>query len=162
MIGYKAAFIVVYKRGEYIPKPVVVKLLIPAGALVTTAFQRIPLLSMTIYNKRRANMAIVKKIYSDDMKYAYKNSTIAHSNYSHRFTYMVGEKVVPTLPFDMNPLAECSSGIHFFASKEEAMQYFNDYCLSWYLYDQDHLKSLYTFDKMLRQESKERRLKNNG
>ena len=158
IIAYKAAFIVVYKNGEYIAKPVVVKLLIPAGAFANTGVQSQLLLSFTVYNKRRANMAIVKKIYSYDMKYAYKSSTIAHSNYSHRFTYQVGETVVPTMPFDMNPLAECSSGIHFLDSRYQAMSYFEDYLFSCGLDDQDHLKSLYEFDKMLRRESKERRL----
>ena len=159
IIAYKAAFIVVYKNGEYIAKPVVVKLLIPAGALVTTGFKRKPSMPMINFNKQRANMAIVKKIYSYDMKYAYKSSTIAHSNYAHYFTYRVGEKVVPAIiPFDVNPFAECSSGIHFFISKEQAMRYFDCYGISWQLFEQDYLKSLYNFDKMLRRESKERRL----
>jgi len=45
-----------------------------------------------------------------------------HSNYDPGFFYRVGEVVRPDA-FDPNPLVECSGGIHFFITREEAEAY---------------------------------------
>ena len=44
------------------------------------------------------------------------------SKYDKDFNYKIGQTVKPD-KFDPNPLIECSSGIHFFITKEEAEKY---------------------------------------
>jgi len=44
------------------------------------------------------------------------------SRHDHSFKYRVGKTVRPH-KFDPNPLIECSGGIHFFLTKEEAQAY---------------------------------------
>jgi len=43
---------------------------------------------------------------------------------NHRAKYILGEKVRSDL-FDDDVLAECTHGIHFFPTKEQALNYFN-------------------------------------
>ena len=45
------------------------------------------------------------------------------SKFDSSFIYCVGEWVVPYNGFDENPLKECSAGIHFFLTEEEAEDY---------------------------------------
>jgi hypothetical protein len=45
------------------------------------------------------------------------------SVHDSEFSYSQGERVQPDTSFDENPLAECSSGIHFFLTKIEAEAY---------------------------------------
>jgi len=45
------------------------------------------------------------------------------SSFSSEFRYAPGKRVQPDTSFDENPFAECSSGIHFFLTKEEAEDY---------------------------------------
>jgi hypothetical protein len=45
------------------------------------------------------------------------------SEHDSSFLYRVGETVKPSEPFDPNPFAECSTGIHFFLSRAEADSY---------------------------------------
>ena len=46
----------------------------------------------------------------------------AVSNYDNSFAYNVGE-VVTVENFDENRWEECSAGIHFFITREEAVRY---------------------------------------
>ena len=45
------------------------------------------------------------------------------SQYASDFSYRIGETVRPREPFDENRWNECSSGIHFFLTEEEAKAY---------------------------------------
>lgn len=45
------------------------------------------------------------------------------SQHDETFTYKIGEVVRPREPFDENRWNECSSGIHFFLTREEAEDY---------------------------------------
>ena len=47
---------------------------------------------------------------------------IYYSNFNENFHYQIGDIIVPDA-FDPNPLNECSNGIHFFMTKEEAAEY---------------------------------------
>jgi hypothetical protein len=45
------------------------------------------------------------------------------SSHNNNFIYRVGETVKPEEPFDEDWTKECTSGIHFFLSLEEAQDY---------------------------------------
>ena len=45
------------------------------------------------------------------------------SNYKSGFIYKVGEYVEPTKPFNPDRWNECASGIHFFITRQEALDY---------------------------------------
>ena len=45
------------------------------------------------------------------------------SKHDASFLYKVGETVKPVEPFNDDPLTECTSGIHFFITREEAEDY---------------------------------------
>lgn len=92
--------------------PCIIKLLIPEDAKRSCAFS----------NKCRCDKAKVLDIQdlSGDYSLCY---SIAHSNYDPTFKYNIGETITPKTPFDTNPFNECSSGIHFFMSREEAVNY---------------------------------------
>lgn len=97
------------KEGEFIAfkkckDNIIVKLLIPADALRTSATSR----------KCRASKAKVLEIYG---------ATIALSQYDKTFLYKVGKIVEPTEPFDPDRWNECGSGIHFFITRKEAEEY---------------------------------------
>ena len=47
----------------------------------------------------------------------------AYSNHDRTFEYKVGEIVRPTQDFNEDFTDECSTGIHFFITKEEAKNY---------------------------------------
>lgn len=68
--------------------------------------------------KCRAEFAIVKKLPC--------GYEVGSSRYDPNFLYRVGETVYPTLPFDDNPFASCSSGIHFFLTEYEAQAYYEN------------------------------------
>jgi hypothetical protein len=80
---------------------VICQLLIPAGAL---RFGGI------ISNKCRAEYAVVLE-------------GAGVSDFDPSFQYGFGQTVKPLDPFDPNPFAECSSGIHFFLTRAEAECY---------------------------------------
>ena len=98
---------------------VIVKLLIPEDAKRCSATSR----------KCRCDKAVVLEIKDMDGK----DVDIAFSDYETKnrsgmsfegvFTYKVGETVTPREPFDENRWNECSSGIHFFITREEAVNY---------------------------------------
>ena len=45
------------------------------------------------------------------------------SNFDGSFKYTKGKKAKPKKPFNPDPLVECTSGIHFFLTPEEAVDY---------------------------------------
>jgi uncharacterized protein YjbI with pentapeptide repeats len=79
---------------------VVVKLLIPSDAKRSHAFGR----------KCRAEFADVLEIIGAD---------VARSRHDNKFFYRVGERVTPDY-YDDDWRNECSGGIHFFITREEA------------------------------------------
>jgi len=83
---------------------VIVKLLIPKEAKRNNAFGR----------KCRAEYGQVVEIIGADE---------AISQYDNSFKYKVGDTVRPTSPFDEDFTNECSTGIHFFITLEEAKNY---------------------------------------
>lgn len=80
----------------------IAKLLIPAAAKRVNATGR----------KCRAEWAIVLECPKD-----------ARSIHDPSFCYVEGETVRPTEPFDTNRWNECSTGIHFFLTRAEAVAY---------------------------------------
>ena len=54
---------------------------------------------------------------------SHESLSIAYSKYDINFEYRIGEKIsVPD--FDENRWAECSTGVHFFINRKEALQYY--------------------------------------
>ena len=117
-IGFKKAYlrkVVVYKQDDchnyydVLYHPILIKLRIPSDAKRCSATS----------NKCRCNKAEVLEITD----YTGNNSYLkAYSNYDHNFEYEVG-KFVEVKDFDDNRWNECSTGIHFFLTKNEAMMY---------------------------------------
>lgn len=95
--------------GGYIP--CIVKLRIPEDALRSSAFGR----------KCRCNKAYVEEIQSVDGSLVYHHS-VAVSRWDLSFRYPVGE-MVEVKNFDQNRYEECTSGIHFFINRQEAVDY---------------------------------------
>ena len=100
----EGSFIAYKKANNYI-----IKLLIPEDALRSSATSR----------KCRASKAKVLDITHIETGVTV-NTVI--SNYDNTFIYKVGEEVKVD-DFDTNRWNECSSGIHFFITKEEAVNY---------------------------------------
>ena len=88
----------------------IVKLRIPQDALRSSATTR----------KCRCNKAEVIEIYNTDGTIA--DERIVSSNYDSSFTYEVG-KTVEVQDFDTNRWNECTRGIHFFITRQEAINY---------------------------------------
>ena len=62
----------------------------------------------------------MKNIYEDlDAGYGY-------SIWNDNFKYEVGKVIRPTAEFDERWWEECTSGIHFFMTKEKAINYLNE------------------------------------
>ena len=93
MIGYKKCI-----------DDIIVTLEIPKGAIVFSINN----------NSCRTNKAKVIEI-SDDKK-------IAYSYYDNSFTYELGKKI-EIEDFDLSYNVECTTGIHFYRTKEEAEKY---------------------------------------
>lgn len=89
---------------------IIVKLLIPEDALRSSGTSR----------KCRASKAIVLDIQSVEGK-SLKGVT-AYSQYDSRFIYETGMTINPD-SFDTNQFNECSHGVHFFMSREEAVHF---------------------------------------
>ena len=87
----------------------IIKLLIPADAIVSNAVGR----------KCRASYAKVLEIKTKEGA----NLESATSTHDYGFIYKVGEIVKPTVTFDENRWNECAPGIHFFLTKQEAIDY---------------------------------------
>jgi len=82
---------------------VLVKLMIPEDAKRLSATGR----------KCRASKAVVLDIVG---------ASTAYSTHNSCFEYRIGETVYPDC-FDEDRFHECSGGIHFFITREEAEQY---------------------------------------
>ena len=101
----KGSFIAFKKAGCYI-----IELFIPSNAKRCSATSR----------KCRCSKA---KVISITTPSGYKtNITEVHSNYDPNFIYKLGE-YVEVKNFDDNRWNECSTGIHFFITRQEAVNY---------------------------------------
>ena len=86
----------------------IAKLYIPEDALRSSAYGR----------KCRASKAVVLSIVDKSGNEVNEG----HSQYDNEFVYRVGE-TVEVAGFDANRWEECSSGIHFFITRQEAVDY---------------------------------------
>ena len=119
-IGFKKANIFVPDTlGDYTvtnmkiwtPQPVIIKLQITEDSLRSSATSR----------KCRCSKAKVLSIsYLDGTECP--EGTIAHSQYDSDFTYKVGD-ILEIKKFNEDRWEECSTGIHFFITREEAVNY---------------------------------------
>ena len=101
---------VAFKKANNDRKSVIVKLQIAETAKRSSATGR----------KCRCNEAIVLGIESlDGLKTDYEN---AYSSHDSGFIYEVG-KTVSVENFDYNRFNECAAGIHFFITRQEAVEY---------------------------------------
>ena len=88
----------------------IVQLRIPAKAKRSHASGR----------KCRSDRARVLAIFNSDGTPATESVSLRDLN----FRYVVGETVVPQVPFDDNPWNECASGIHWYITRLEAEAHF--------------------------------------
>ncbi len=88
----------------------IVQLRIPAKAKRSHASGR----------KCRSDRARVLAIFNSDGTPATEAASLRDPN----FRYVVGETVVPQVPFDDNPWNECASGIHWYITRLEAEAHF--------------------------------------
>lgn len=102
----KGEFVAFKKCGEYI-----IELLVPADAKRCSGTTR----------KCRASYAKVLSITTILGEPA-KTTSVINTNHSPNVVYKVGELVYPD-SFDDNRWNECSSGIHFFVNRQEAVEY---------------------------------------
>ena len=107
IIGWKKAYV----DDTMPPKPVIVKLLIPADAQRSNGTGR----------KCRASTARVLDL-QDKQGNSLPPDTTAYSSYDTDFTYKKGE-TVHVENFDTNRWKECAPGIHFFITRIEAVEY---------------------------------------
>ena len=107
IIGWKKAYV----DDTMPPKPVIVKLLIPADAQRSNGTGR----------KCRASTARVLDL-QDKQGNSLPPDTTAYSEYDTDFTYKKGE-TVHVENFDTNRWNECAPGIHFFITRIEAAEY---------------------------------------
>lgn len=106
IIGWKKAW-----TGDIPATPVIVKLLIPADAQRSNATGR----------KCRASTARVLDL-QDKQGNSLPPDTTAYSGHDPDFTYKKGE-TVHVEDFDTNRWNECATGIHFFITRIEAVEY---------------------------------------
>ena len=99
-----------WKKAEGNKDKVIVKLRIPSDAKRSSATTR----------KCRCSKAEVIAIYNLDGTEA--EETTCHSGYDHSFIYEVG-KTVEVTDFSEDRWRECDKGIHFFISRQEAIDY---------------------------------------
>ena len=107
IIGWKKA----WTDDTMPPKSVIVKLLIPSDAQRSNATGR----------KCRASTARVLDL-QDKQGNSLPSDTTAYSGYDTDFTYKKGE-TVHVEDFDTNRWNECATGIHFFITRIEAVEY---------------------------------------
>ena len=99
-----------WKKAEGNKNKVIVKLHIPSDAKRSSATTR----------KCRCSKAEVIAIYNLDGTVA--EETTCHSDYDKNFIYEVG-KTVEVTDFNEDRWNECAKGIHFFISRQEAINY---------------------------------------
>ncbi|MFQ9545355.1 MAG: DUF5758 domain-containing protein [Clostridium sp.] len=120
-IGFKKAVVfvsdvisenyIVTNMNVWTPQPVIVKLQITEDSLRSSATSR----------KCRCSKAKVLSIsYLDGTECP--EGTIAYSQYDSDFIYKIGD-ILEIKNFDENRWEECSTGIHFFITREEAVNY---------------------------------------
>ena len=107
IIGWKKA----WTDDTMPPKSVIVKLLIPADAQRSNATGR----------KCRASKARVLDL-QDKQGNSLPPDTTAYSGHDTDFTYKKGE-TIHVEDFDTNRWKECATGIHFFITRIEAVEY---------------------------------------
>ena len=107
IIGWKKAYV----DDIMPPRPVIVKLLIPADAQRSNATGR----------KCRASKARVLDL-QDKQGNSLPSDTTAYSGHDTDFTYKKGE-TMHVEDFDTNRWNECAPGIHFFITRIEAVEY---------------------------------------
>jgi len=109
-----------WKKAVICPKDectdyVIIKLEIPEEAKRSSAFGR----------KCRASEARVLGIWqikNNEPDFEHPVD-VAYSLNVPEFKYVTGQTVTPTVPYDDNPYNECASGIHFFITMQEAIDY---------------------------------------
>lgn len=101
-----------------------VELEIPEDATVVSQETQTLPSSLASVEKHRTNKATVTKIHG-----GFKE---AFSAWDEEFKYVEGKEVVPTLPFDPDENKPCSSGIHFFKTKEEVLNWMK--AMGWSIY----------------------------
>lgn len=106
-IGFKKAYTIIGANRLY--QSVIVKLRIPADAKRSSATTR----------KCRCDKAEVISITSISGNMEFEE---ARSSYDNTFKYKIGE-IVNVDDFDEDRWNECSTGIHFFITREEAVNY---------------------------------------
>jgi uncharacterized protein YjbI with pentapeptide repeats len=94
-------------------KKIIVKVRIPEEAKRSNALGR----------KCRAEFAEVIAVYPKGKKRAMAKSTEVYSDYDNSFRYKTGDTLKPKEVFNEDRWNECSSGIHFFITREEAENY---------------------------------------
>ena len=99
-----------WKKAKSNKDKVIVKLRIPSDAKRSSATTR----------KCRCSKAEVIAIYNLDGTEA--GETTCHSDYYNSFIYEVG-KIVEVTDFNEDRWKECAKGIHFFISRQEAIDY---------------------------------------
>lgn len=107
IIGWKKAYV----DDTMPPRPVIVKLLIPADAQRSNATGR----------KCRASTVRVLDL-QDKQGNSLPPDTTAYSGHDTDFTYKKGE-TIHVEDFDTNRWNECATGIHFFITRIEAVAY---------------------------------------
>ena len=112
-IGWKKAYAIerVYPSKVQKNVEVIVKLQIPGRAKRSSATSR----------KCRCDRALVLDIQSLGGE-SLPTGTVAYSRYDHTFTYEAGQKLY-IANFDDDRWKECSAGIHFFITRQEAVDY---------------------------------------
>ena len=103
---------IAYKKARSFKGDVIVKLLVTENAKRSSSTTR----------KCRCSEAKVLSFY-DCSHNELSNDTFVWSSYDKSFIYKIGEIVKPTTPFDDNRWDECSTGIHFFITFDEAKNY---------------------------------------
>lgn len=115
-VAWKAGFLLHHKSitsfGLETTEPALIKLLIPADAKRSSSFGR----------KCRASKAKVLDIYHLNGSKCLEGAVV-QSAWDSDFLYHVGDVVEPEEPFDEDRWVECSSGIHFFMNRQEAIDY---------------------------------------
>lgn len=109
-IGYKKAWAV----DNGCKSAVLITLRIPADAHRSSGFGR----------KCRCDKATVEKMeWVFPERHVHSKVTSARSGYDEHFVYTEGEQVEPRNGFCTDRWYACSSGIHFFMNKQEALDY---------------------------------------
>ncbi len=100
-----------FKKVYFSDRPYIAQLYVPADAKRSSATSR----------KCRCSKAKVIKFFTLNRRVA--KIDVAHSHWDPKFYYHKGKYVEPEFTFDEDRWNECSSGIHFFMTFAEAVDY---------------------------------------